>query len=179
MEKDGCRVAKAHQSYNLVLEMMSAIASDKEAGRQSKLEPREEPSKPEYRLLGTVPDLSSKKISEIEDSSRPELMSKPISVNPHQEYEKLVEDNVPSKFRCSLDGNLMKHPVTSPHGHVFDMQTIERWINQSGQLCPITGKPLSLSDLEPDVALTAEITSWHIQEQAQTNQEDDFDVYTF
>eukprot|EP01060_Flectonema_neradi_P006404 TRINITY_DN1431_c2_g1_i1.p1 TRINITY_DN1431_c2_g1~~TRINITY_DN1431_c2_g1_i1.p1 ORF type:complete len:635 (+),score=77.65 TRINITY_DN1431_c2_g1_i1:64-1968(+) len=179
MEKDGCRVAKTKQSYTLVLEMMNTILTDKEAGRDTKLEPREEPTKAEYRLLGEVPDLSAKKISEIEGSSRPDKMPKPIVVNPHQEYEKLVEDNVPSRFRCALDGNLMKTPVRTPYGHVFDKHTITKWFEQSGQLCPITGKTLQPSDLEPDVTLSADITSWHIKEQAQTNQEDEFDVYTF
>ena len=59
----------------------------------------------------------------------------------------------------------MTQPVRSPYGHVFEKQTIEAWLQQNGEKCPMTGKPLTSADLELDVEMRKEITAYHVAEQ--------------
>ena len=141
----------------------------------------------EYRLLGDLPDptrVQKSRDDEPESGNdlQPVLMDD-VLVRPKVESEAQqyvqAEGDAPARFRCSLNGHLMKQPVRSPHGHVFERESIEKWIDQAGCTCPFTGKPLQLSDLEADVKLAHEITSWHIKEQAQENEEDELALYDF
>jgi len=45
---------------------------------------------------------------------------------------------------------------------VFERATIEVWIKTRGSVCPLSGEPLSLEELEVDKDLTAKIMAWHI-----------------
>ena len=84
------------------------------------------------------------------------------------------------KFACALNGHTMKTPVQSPYGHNFEKETIEEWIKTQGSVCPITGKPLSLSDLKPNKQLQGEIMQEAIRETMKhQTQEDTVDLYDF
>lgn len=84
-------------------------------------------------------------------------------------------------YACALNGHTMKCPMLSPYGHNFEKETIEQWIRQQGSVCPITGKPLSLTDLQPNKALQAEIMQQIVAATlaSRTNHEDDGDLYDF
>ena len=87
---------------------------------------------------------------------------------------------VNGEFVCALNGHTMKCPVTSPYGHTFEKETIEQWIRQQGSICPITGKPLSLSDLKVNRELQNKIMHAVVaQTMQQENQEDAVDLYDF
>jgi hypothetical protein len=60
---------------------------------------------------------------------------------------------VPQKLRCAIDGKFMSQPIRSPHGHVFERKTLERWVSCCGSVCPITSKPLRLQDCWIDAQL--------------------------
>ena len=76
-------------------------------------------------------------------------------------------DGAPASFRCAINGHVMKEPVMSPHGHTFEAATIRLWLASNGQVCPLTGRPLSLRDLREDRQLRSELLRWQI-----TNRQD-------
>jgi len=85
-----------------------------------------------------------------------------------------------SKYLCALNGNTLKVPVRSPYGQVFEKDTIEMWLRQQGNVCPITGKPLSPEDLTLDRALQNEIMHVMVQQtMAARSHEAETDMYDF
>eukprot|EP00744_Colponema_vietnamica_P005242 GILI01007699.1.p1 GENE.GILI01007699.1~~GILI01007699.1.p1 ORF type:complete len:506 (-),score=153.71 GILI01007699.1:236-1753(-) len=84
-----------------------------------------------------------------------------------------------AKFVCALGGNTMKVPVTSPYGHTYEKDAIEQWIATKGQVCPITGKPLKVSDLQPNKALQNEIMQEVIRESMTSAATQENDMYDF
>merc|ERR1712190_537853 len=72
----------------------------------------------------------------------------------------------PSQYRCALDGVLMMDPVRSPDGIVFERVALARALQIGGYVCkdpghcPITGKPLSLSDCCRVADLRRDIVAW-------------------
>eukprot|EP01065_Artemidia_motanka_P048815 TRINITY_DN796_c0_g2_i2.p1 TRINITY_DN796_c0_g2~~TRINITY_DN796_c0_g2_i2.p1 ORF type:complete len:612 (+),score=191.01 TRINITY_DN796_c0_g2_i2:255-2090(+) len=132
----------------------------------------------QYRLLGDLPDPHDRKVEK--EAADEAVKTDDRLVRPSGAAEAVqAEGNAPARFRCSLNGHLMKDPVRSPHGHVFERETIMKWLESAGSTCPFTAKPLSRSDLEDDLDLRAAIASWHIKESMQANDEDEFDVYDF
>ena len=176
-------LARDVASFNLVSDML--VEAVENSGRAAPAVPAPA-GREEFRLLGDLPNPANiSKIHAQADepvTSAPEMMDDKL-VKPKAEVEAqqyvLAEGDAPSKFRCSLNGHLMKQPVRSPYGHVFEKESIENWIDQTGSSCPFTGKPLTLQDLHADEKLMHEITSWHIRAQAETNEEDDLALYDF
>ncbi|KAH9599199.1 U box domain [Trypanosoma melophagium] len=81
---------------------------------------------------------------------------------------------------CALTGNVMKDPVMCPCGHTFEQEAILAWIQQSGSICPITGKPLTAAALKPNKDVAAMIMRKVIeQSMAGYNQENEADLYDF
>jgi hypothetical protein len=58
----------------------------------------------------------------------------------------------------------LQDPVRSKYGDVFERGTIEMWLDQQGQVCPITGNALSKEDLTEDRELINRISGWYIQQ---------------
>lgn len=78
-----------------------------------------------------------------------------------KEVEVLEENKneVPEKFLCRISGKLMEDPVISPYGHCFERQEIEKYLKIQ-ELCPVTGKPLTLADLTPSFTTRAAINKF-------------------
>ena len=57
----------------------------------------------------------------------------------------------------------MKEPMRSPLGHRFERVTVEAWLRKLGSVCPLSGEPLAMADLELDHELQSKICAWHIQ----------------
>nr|NGX32280.1 E3 ubiquitin-protein ligase LubX [Candidatus Anoxychlamydiales bacterium] len=55
-------------------------------------------------------------------------------------------------YTCPITRTLLKDPVVDDHGHTFEKESIENWLKTRG-ICPIEGKPMSLSDLRPNITL--------------------------
>jgi len=66
----------------------------------------------------------------------------------------------PDEMRCAIDGKVMVNPVRSPHGHLFEHKTLERWMSNCGSVCPITGKPLRLDECVPDSDMKKSIVKY-------------------
>lgn len=137
----------------------------------------------EKRLLGDMPSLSNvanekkKKKKVAVDKAGAVELGQYISV---KKPNAATNATVPPQFLCALSGNTMKNPVISPYGHTFDRETIEMWIRQQGSVCPITGKPLSLDQLQVNKQLQQEIMQVVIQQSMSSyNQEDAADLYDF
>jgi len=99
-----------------------------------------------------------------------------------------ADPSIPREFTCAINGHLMKEPVKSPGGHVFEKSTITLWLRMQGSVCPITGQPLVQEDLEPDEELKTRIMRWHIQRTTMQQEgpvagfgsgDDDDDIYDF
>jgi len=71
-----------------------------------------------------------------------------------------VRKRVPDKFRCALSGRVVIKPLRSPHGHVFDQQALEEWVQNCGSVCPITSQPLRIEDCERDTHLEGKAAQW-------------------
>jgi hypothetical protein len=89
-------------------------------------------------------------------------------------------NNISSKLRCALNGHVLKNPIISPFGDVFEKDTITSWLSQNGAICPLSGKPLQLSDLKPAPEIQKEVMQYHIQEvMKMNNPENEVDLYDF
>ena len=71
-----------------------------------------------------------------------------------------VPPDMPTEFLCQLSQKPMTEPVKSIYGNVYEKGTIVTWIKQQGHICPLTGAPLSESDLKPQDELGNKIRSW-------------------
>ena len=60
-------------------------------------------------------------------------------------------------------GNLLQEPVRSPHGHVFEKSAIDACLKRF-QCCPLTGQPLTKSELVSDTELVKQIQDWQMSE---------------
>ncbi|CAM9297046.1 unnamed protein product [Ectocarpus sp. 4 AP-2014] len=89
---------------------------------------------------------------------------------------------MPKEFLCAINGHMMKLPVRSPHGHVFELSTILLWLESRGRVCPFSGKPLSKEELVPEEELRTRIMRWRIEKTDvginRRGLEDD-DIYDF
>uniref|UniRef100_A0A0E0F9P0 U-box domain-containing protein n=1 Tax=Oryza meridionalis TaxID=40149 RepID=A0A0E0F9P0_9ORYZ len=72
-----------------------------------------------------------------------------------------MEYATPQHFMCPISLQPMQDPVTSPAGISYDRRAIRRWLAAGHSSCPVTGHPLSLSDLTPNLTLRRLIHSWH------------------
>eukprot|EP01065_Artemidia_motanka_P048814 TRINITY_DN796_c0_g2_i1.p1 TRINITY_DN796_c0_g2~~TRINITY_DN796_c0_g2_i1.p1 ORF type:complete len:620 (+),score=198.50 TRINITY_DN796_c0_g2_i1:222-2081(+) len=171
-------------SFNTVDEMITQAIEDRALGKQHVAGGEQQSGQSEFRLLGDLPDpacaRSIDKVAGVELEKADAIKTDDRLVKPNAAIETLqAEGTAPANFRCSLNGHLMKDPVRSPHGHVFERETIMKWLESAGSTCPFTGKPMASGDLQDDLDLRAAIASWHIKESMQANDEDEFDVYDF
>jgi U-box domain len=66
----------------------------------------------------------------------------------------------PSEFLCPITMELMVHPMATRHGQNFEKSAIVAWLRQGSGACPLTRKPLKISDLIHNHGLAAEIQLW-------------------
>lgn len=143
--------------------------------------------KEEYALLGDLPSLDSsgmpiisiqdvdaqKEAKEDEDDAKEadeddELeakqagsaaKSKPKKKH-HKKRSHAHHEAPPSEFKCAVSLKLLKDPLRSPYGQVFERQVIEAWFRDFGNRCPLTGEPLTLHQLVSDEKLKNQIREW-------------------
>jgi hypothetical protein len=68
--------------------------------------------------------------------------------------------DVPPEFVCELCRKIMSDPVKSVYGNFFEATVINRWLKDQGHICPLTGAPMSDTDLTPDEELRGKIQQW-------------------
>lgn len=72
----------------------------------------------------------------------------------------------PVELSCSLDRQLLTNPMRSPYGHAFEYSVLTSALAQNGQLCPMTGQPLSIESCQNDWGLKKQADN-HIGHWAQ------------
>ena len=131
-------------------------------------------------LLGDMPNIGGKTSSQ--QQAPKQQIAAPVEIQ--QNFVAPKKQYTPpanlAHLACALNGHTMKNPVTSPYGHNFEKDTIESWIKQQGSVCPLTGKPLYIEQLQPNKALQQEVMKLVVQESMSAfNQEDEADLYDF
>lgn len=54
----------------------------------------------------------------------------------------------PKELCCPITLDLLQHPVRTIYGHVFERNTLTRWLDgDNGDTCPITRRPLTVADV--------------------------------
>merc|ERR1719428_1430737 len=66
----------------------------------------------------------------------------------------------PQELRCEIDGKLIGEALRSPHGHLFEKTSLERWIASCGSVCPVTGEPLTLDLCTHDREVERKVIEW-------------------
>lgn len=66
----------------------------------------------------------------------------------------------PPSYLCQLSQKPMSAPVQTVYGNIFDRPVILHWMSKQGHICPLTGAPLSETDLKPMDDLEKEIRDW-------------------
>jgi len=74
-----------------------------------------------------------------------------------------VPKDTPPEFICQLTQRVMSDPMKTIYGNVYDRTAIVNWLNTQGKICPLTGAPLSESDLVPHEELNKAIKKWILQ----------------
>jgi hypothetical protein len=80
-----------------------------------------------------------------------------------------LHPDFPPSYLCQLSQKPMSEPVQSVYGNIFDRPVILHWMSKQGHICPLTGAPLSETDLKPMDDLENEIREWILHKsQAQS-----------
>lgn len=130
--------------------------------------------KEEYELLGDLPSLNAITIqdaeaaeesdAEEEAEAKPSIAEAPVKEKRKKQSSKKKKKagarEIPPEFKCAVSLKLLKDPLRSPFGQVFERQVIEAWFRDFGNRCPLTGEPLSLQQLVSDEKLREEIHEW-------------------
>lgn len=74
-----------------------------------------------------------------------------------------VEVMIPRHFRCPISLDLMKDPVTLSTGITYDRESIEKWLEEGNQTCPVTNQVLSSFDQIPNHSLRKLIQDWCVE----------------
>ncbi|TYZ67798.1 hypothetical protein PybrP1_001786 [[Pythium] brassicae (nom. inval.)] len=78
----------------------------------------------------------------------------------HKKKPGLPPAAAPQEFKCAVSRKVLKDPLRSPYGQVFERQVIEAWFRDFGNRCPLTGEPLTPQQLVRDEGLKARIREW-------------------
>lgn len=69
---------------------------------------------------------------------------------------------VPAEFICAITMEIMEHPLATRHGQNFERTAIVTWLQQGVGECPLTRRPLKMSDLIHNNKLAAKIQAWRV-----------------
>ncbi|KAF2290499.1 hypothetical protein GH714_014137 [Hevea brasiliensis] len=74
-----------------------------------------------------------------------------------------MEISIPPHFRCPISFDLMKDPVTLSTGITYDRESIEKWIEDGNQTCPVTNQVLLSFDQIPNHFIRKIIQDWCVE----------------
>ncbi|KAJ7546982.1 hypothetical protein O6H91_08G063600 [Diphasiastrum complanatum] len=80
---------------------------------------------------------------------------------------KKMQISIPSYFRCPISSDLMKDPVTLCTGNTYDRESIQRWLGDGNNFCPVTMKNLETQELIPNHNLRRLIQAWCVANQSE------------
>jgi len=175
---------------------MELVDSDAEGGRQTQStkdqarrqknkQKIEEPSKAERTeekplhsggLIGDLPALNKKPQvvhpkRKVKVSKKQKLKMKAEPKNDNLSPSKINRPpDAPQEYLCELTQNLLRDPVRTPYGHVFEKKIIAAWFKTHGSICPLTGQPLAPNELRLDDELKNKITEWQMKKTLEQNE---------
>jgi hypothetical protein len=68
------------------------------------------------------------------------------------------------RFICPLTNDVMEDPVMTREGLNFERKAILKWLDENGDVCPVTKKSLRVSGLVANGKLQWEIRQWQLHE---------------
>ena len=71
-----------------------------------------------------------------------------------------TKDNVPQEFICPLTLGIMVEPVMNREGQSYERSAIVEWLSQSNATCPLTRKPINISNFVSNRFLQKKIRTW-------------------
>jgi hypothetical protein len=171
----------------------AAEASRKKKEKKEKKEKREKKEKKKQKqkqkdmgLLGDLPSLEGMMNPKNNTPSKKEYI--PLDLDLPEKMKRVDEmrrgsqvsaastrpkggatSEIPSEFCCAINGHIMKEPVKTPGGLVFERSTIEVWLESRGSVCPISGNSLSKEDLVDEEELRYKISAWQIKKTSMGN----------
>mmetsp|Transcript_38611 Transcript_38611/g.93348 ORF Transcript_38611/g.93348 Transcript_38611/m.93348 type:complete len:249 (-) Transcript_38611:109-855(-) len=78
-------------------------------------------------------------------------------------YSSTVTAAIPEKhFLCPLTREIMEDPVMTKTGHNFERAALSKWLDENGDICPMTKKPLTASQIVSNPNLKWEISQWQL-----------------
>ncbi|KAK1421511.1 hypothetical protein QVD17_23905 [Tagetes erecta] len=83
---------------------------------------------------------------------------------PNQSFQ--IELTIPAHFRCPISLDMMKDPVTLSTGITYDRESIEKWIRDGNQTCPVTNQFLTSFDQIPNHMIRRMIQDWCVMNRA-------------
>jgi hypothetical protein len=75
----------------------------------------------------------------------------------------------PSEFICGLTMEIMHDPLMSKYGHNYEREAIIEWLTRGNDSCPMTRRPMRLSDLISNHHLRARIDEWRREHRDDTS----------
>lgn len=87
-------------------------------------------------------------------------------------YEMGVD--IPAEFICPITQDVMCVPLMTKSGFHFEKSAITEWIIIGNGNCPLTRRPLQLSDLVPNVVLRKKIEHWRWKNLLPDSSESDY-----
>ena len=123
-----------------------------------------------YRLLGELPQVGgAPAANRAQRPRRPPRAKKGAS-----------DDGKPEgwsdEFKCAITGSVMRRPVRTPDGAVYEAATVERWLSEQGSIDPLTGAHLTKDMLEPCKELKRRLEKWHLEQAMQKGAAADADA---
>ncbi|XP_047335446.1 U-box domain-containing protein 16-like [Impatiens glandulifera] len=100
----------------------------------------------------------------------------PPQRNSFRRRRSMVEDNIPTDFRCPISLDLMTDPVVVCTGQTYDRESITAWIQAGHATCPKSGQNLAHSKLIPNTALKNLISMWCRQQRIPLEKDKSNDV---
>lgn len=88
------------------------------------------------------------------------ILESPSNVESQTNFDSDENLIVPLDFVCPLTLEVMNDPVISKHGKNFERSAILNWLGLGHGSCPLTRKPMRLSDIITDHRLRMRIYSW-------------------
>jgi U-box domain len=75
--------------------------------------------------------------------------------------------DVPEEFICPITLEMIRHPMKTIHGHVFERQAILQWLKEdtaknSQSRCPLTRLPLVSTDIQTDYEMLHRIKQYQL-----------------
>lgn len=147
-----------HRSRAMATTSMARICPEGETEKNSPVRTPE--------LSEDSSSVEMKEETQTNSSSREDDLAQTMEEWENEETE--ADEIAPKEFICPLTLAVMVDPVLTRHGHNFERDSILKWIARDTGLCPITRKPLRISDVITNHHLRSRIHRWR--------RENDFNV---